>query len=88
MTSVLITHDQMRTVCATLGLPPEIVRTVTVDARDGLTAVLHIRDGHGRVVILGDGPLIVTVRMPILATAEEEELGFSAARHAKRGRHA
>ena len=66
MTSIptRVTLDQRRAVARTLGLPPALLRTVTVDATEGVTATLLVRDREGRTITHGDGPLTTTVRIP------------------------
>ncbi|MFD4371507.1 hypothetical protein ACFWPY_07935 [Streptomyces sp. NPDC058527] len=59
-----VSLDQRRAVARTLGLPAALLRTVTVDADQGVTATLFVKDREGRTIRHGDGPLTTTVHIP------------------------
>lgn len=65
-----ITMDQLRAVCAALGLEEAPVRTVTVDVRHGVNATLLVRNATGNLVADGDDVLTATIRIP-MAGAED-----------------
>ncbi|MFD3790787.1 hypothetical protein [Streptomyces cyaneofuscatus] len=59
-----VTLDQRRAACRALGLPPAMVATLQLHARDGVRASLYVLDREGRRIAHGEQPLTAAVHIP------------------------
>ncbi|MER7047740.1 hypothetical protein [Streptomyces jumonjinensis] len=59
-----VTLEQMQNACAALGLPTRHLVALSVDVREGVTAVLHVANDAGQTLAHGGGPLLTEIRIP------------------------
>ncbi|PBC71567.1 hypothetical protein BX265_6177 [Streptomyces sp. TLI_235] len=61
-----VTHAQMKAVCDTLGLRGNQIRTLILDASQGLTATAYVLQADGKLVVGPDGEAATTtVHAPV-----------------------